>query len=62
MTQQDMEKVDAWMNNPENLKKLTPLEMAQINLYLQEHKQKVAPIIIGAMSRDNQATFLFKLK
>lgn len=61
MTQKDMEQIDAWMSDPENIRKLTPLEAAQVNLYFQEYKQKIAPIVIRAMSRDDEATFLFKL-
>lgn len=61
MTQKDMEQIDAWIANPENMQKLTPLELAYINLYLQEYKEKIAPIIIKAMGRDKHATFIFKI-
>ena len=61
MTENDYKQIDDWLAKPENLKKLTPLEFAQINLHLQQYRENVAPIVIRAMSREKESTFLFKL-
>ena len=49
------------MKYPENLKKLTPLEMAQVNLYFLQYQEKIAPIVMKAMARDSGTTFFFRL-
>lgn len=61
MRQEDFDKINAWMGNPENIKKLTPLEAATINLYFQQYEEKIAPIVIRAMNRDKEAHFIIKL-
>lgn len=61
MTQSDLDQINEWMGNPENMKKLTPLELAKVNLCLQQYMEAIAPIIMRAMNRDDKTTFLFKL-
>lgn len=62
MTNEDFKQMSDWMAQPGNLEqKLTPLEQAQVNLYFQQYQEKIAPIIIRAMSRDDNAHFIFKL-
>lgn len=61
LRQEDIDQITEFMKNPENLKKLTPLELAQINLYFQQYQEKIAPIVMKAMTRDNGTTFFFRL-
>ena len=61
MTKGDIDQINDWLQNPENKDKLTQLELAKINLYFQEYMEKIAPVVICAMNRDNKTTFLFKL-
>ena len=61
MTPDDFKQMNEWMAKPGNMNKLTPLELAYVNLYLQQYQEKIAPIIIRAMSRDDGTKFLFKL-
>lgn len=61
LRQEDIEQINKFMENPDNLKKLTPLEMAQVNLYFLQYQEKIAPIVMKAMSRDKGTTFFFRL-
>jgi hypothetical protein len=57
----ELEQIQEWMSKPGNLEKLKPLEAAVIQLELMKYQERIAPIIIRAMSRDKEATFLFKI-
>lgn len=61
MRQEDLDQISKWMANPENLKKLEPIEAAQVNLYMIQYQEKIAPIIMRAMARDENAKFFFRL-
>ena len=61
MRQEDIDQINKWMEDPENLKKLTPLEIAQVNLHLLQYQEKIAPIIIRAMARDENTKFFLRL-
>lgn len=61
MRQEDLNQITEWMANPENLKKLEPIEAAQINLYMIQYQEKIAPIVMRAMARDENTKFFFRL-
>lgn len=61
LRQEDIEQINKFMENPDNLKKLNPLEMAQVNLYFLQYQEKIAPIVMKAMTRDKGTTFFFRL-
>lgn len=61
LRQEDLNQINEFMKNPENLKKLTPLEAAQVNLYFLQYQEKIASIIMKAMARDEGTTFFFRL-
>lgn len=62
LSQHELDQISAWMQNPENLKKLTPIELAFINYETLKLQEKIAPIIIGAMARDTKPqTFIFRI-
>lgn len=57
MRQEDLDQISNWMANPENIKKLEPIEAAQVNLYMIQYQEKIAPIIMRAMARDDKILF-----
>lgn len=61
LRQEDIDQINEFMKDPENLKKLTPFEMAQVNLYFLQYQEKIAPIVMKAMYRDSGTTFFFRL-
>ena len=61
MRQEDLDQINKWMANPENLKKLEPIGAAQLNLFTIQYQEKIAPIIMRAMARDENAKFFFRL-
>lgn len=61
MRQEDLNQINEWMADPENLKKLEPIEAAMVNLYMVQYQEKIAPIIMRAMARDENVKFFFRL-
>lgn len=61
LRQEDIDQINEFMKDPENLKKLTPFEMAQVNLYFLQYQEKIAPIVMKTMARDSGTTFFFRL-
>lgn len=62
LSQHELDQINAWMQNPENMKKLSPIEGAYISLEFLKYQEKIAPIIIGAMARDTEPqTFIFRI-
>lgn len=61
LRQEDLDQINEFMKDPENLKKLTPFEMAQVNYYFLQYQEKIAPIVMKAMARDSGTTFFFRL-
>lgn len=59
---EDMDRVNDFMRDPENLKKLTPTEAAYVNLCFMQYQEKIAPVVMKVIARDKgKGTFLFRL-
>lgn len=58
---EDVKQISEWMGNKENIEKLSALEIARMNEAYLCYIETIAPIIIKAMARDENARFLFKL-
>lgn len=62
LRQEDIDQINNFMNNPDNIKKLAPIEAACVNLYYLEFQEKIAPIIMNAIARDEgKSKFFFRL-
>lgn len=62
LSQNELNQISAWMQEPGNMEKLTPIEATYLSLEFLKYQEKIAPIIIGAMARDTKPqTFIFRI-
>lgn len=61
MEDANFDQVCAFMNDPKNAKYFSSLELAQINMAVEEYKAKIVSIVAPVMARDKKTTFLFKM-
>lgn len=50
-----------WVSSEENIAKLSLIERTKIGLALAEFTEKVAPIILKHMAKEEKTTFFFKM-
>ena len=61
MQTKDMLQIYEWMQKPGNLEKLSEREAAALAYANAIHNEAVAKIILPAMARDKEASFIIKI-